>query len=109
MKLAKIAKILSVIASVMATYGVIALLKDATTNTSAMCLVLGMLLSIVSICMCGFLKALTTPFAWAKWGFVVCPFPMNLAFVAMLFLLGFYSLFFLPVFPVFKAAAEKGA
>lgn len=89
MKRITIAKILAAVASVM---GVISLYNvgfvENASTFAIMCMFLSPLLALVSYCLCGFFKALGTPFSLAKWGFLIAPFPVNLIAVVILFMVG---------------------
>jgi hypothetical protein len=104
-----IAKILAVVASVM---GAISVYHTSfgvePTGFASLCMYISPLLAFASYCLCGFFKALATPFSIAKWGFLIAPFPVNLAVVVLMFLLGILSIIYFPVVPVFKSAAELG-
>ena len=109
MKRINIAKILSAIATAM---GCVALYFSFSGQEAPAFVILSYvlvpLLAIVSYCLCGFFKAICTPFSAAKWGFFIAPFPINLCMVLALFLAGLLSVIYLPAIPVFKRAAELG-
>ena len=109
MKRITIAKILSLVGSVLGGMALYYIFSEGNApEFMSIGMFLAPLLAFVSYCMCGFFKALGTPFSWAKWGFVIAPFPANLLAVVLLFLLGMLSVAFLPAAPVFKRAAELG-
>lgn len=102
-----IAKILAVVASVMGAICIYyEIFGTEAPSFVSLCMILTPLLAFVSYCLCGFFKALGTPFSLAKWGFLIAPFPANLVAVVILFALGFVSVVYFPVVPVFKRAAE---
>ncbi len=109
MKRITIAKILAIAASAMGTISLYSLVVGGdTSDFVAACMVLAPLLGFVSYCLCGFFKAICTPFGLAKWGFLVAPFPFSLVVVVVLFLVGILSIAYIPAIPVLKRAAELG-
>ena len=109
MKRITIAKILALVGSVLGGMGLYYMFFN--TNAPEYMIIgtfLAPLLAVISYCLCGFFKALGTPFNWAKWGFVVAPFPTNLLAVLILFIVGIFAAAYIPVVPVFKRAAELG-
>ena len=109
MKRISIAKIIAAAATVMAGVSIFCLASGASDSMLMSAgLVLAPMLAIVAYCLCGFFKALGTPFSLAKWGFLFAPFPMNLLAVVILFLVGLLSVAFIPMIPVFKRASELG-
>ena len=109
MKRITIAKILAAAATVLGVLGIYFLgrMGDAP-EFMGLGLVLSPLLAVVAYCLCGFGKALGTPFSLAKWGFLMAPFPMNLLVVILLFVVGLVSIAYIPLIPVCKRAAELG-
>ena len=113
MKRIIIAKILATVASILGIAGIYYMFSctsGAAVPEGIMTagLILSPLLAIVAYCLCGFFKALGTPFSLAKWGFLVSPFPVNLLVVIALFLVGLVSIAYIPMIPVFRRAAELG-
>ena len=110
MKRITIAKILSLVGTALGCIGFFNLVTGAEiTKLIGMCFFFAPMLALVSYCFCGFMKALGLPFSAAKWGFLVAPFPANLAAVLILFVLGILAVCFFPVVAVFKRAAELGS
>ena len=110
MKRITIAKVLSLAASVMGAIALYTMFlgKEDAGALAVMTMFLSPMLALVSYCLCGFFKALGTPFSAAKWGFLIAPFPFSLVAVVVLFIAGCLSVVYIPVIPVFKRAAELG-
>lgn len=93
MKRITIAKILAVAASVMSAISIYYMCASTEIpDLAGMGLIISPMLAFVSYCLCGFFKALGTPFSFVKLGLVVAPFPGNLAAVLILFVVGIFPL-----------------
>lgn len=102
----KIAKILSLVATVMCVVGVYGLFTEPEGTLATICYI-GVLLTLVTYCICGLGEAFKICFSFARKGLRDYIFPYNLCQAVIFFCLGVLLLMFVPVFPVFRAAAKK--
>ena len=105
------AQYVAIIASVLNVLGLLLAYKvgqnsEFLSNMGLLMWGFGMLLSLVSYCLGGLWTAIKAALGIAKWGWLVVPFPYDIATGAAAFMFALIVLIFVPIIPVRKAMKE---
>ena len=105
------AQYVAIVASLLNIFGLLLAYKwgensEFLSNVGLLMWGLGMLLSLVSYCLGGLWTAIKAALGIAKWGWLVVPFPYDIATGVAAFAAALIVLFFVPIIPVRKAMKE---
>lgn len=94
-------------ATILSCLGFFNVINEAESGIWAIMLVLGILLSLCSYCLGGLLTAIKSALSIAKWGWIVVPFPYDLATFPIAFIISMLVLFLAPIIPIRKAYKDN--
>lgn len=104
------AQYIAIAATILNALGIIVLkLTENADNVSiwgALLIMLGIILAFCSYCLGGLWTAIKAALGIAKWGWLVVPFPYDIATGLVAFILALAVLFLIPIIPVRKALKE---
>lgn len=104
------ARYIAVVATVLNGAGLIALKfadkSDWWILLGGLTLIIGLALTLCAYCLGGLWTAIRAALSIAKWGWLVVPFPYDLATGLATFVIAMMVLFLLPIVPVHKAMKE---
>jgi hypothetical protein len=100
------AQYLAIAATGMNVFGFLLIKIFGSDSIGALLVVLGILLALCAYCLGGLWTAIKSALNIAKWGWLVVPFPYDLATGPIAFLIALVAFFLLPIIPVSKANQE---
>lgn len=102
-----IAKILAWVATIINVVSIFFYSKGNAYEAWIIGIFLGVLLALIAYCFGGFGAALKSSLTIAKWGWIVVPFPYDLATFVIALFFSIIAFFLIPIIPIRKAYKES--